>query len=94
MTLEFQELDYKKLSKFPDDLIAVKFPSEKLLDPIGVNGKRCFDLSYRLANKNLNLKFTAELIPWNKTFISDRLRKNVKEPDIFHKIMKGKSHKM
>jgi len=94
VTHEFQEPNYKNLSKFPDDLIAVKFPSEKLLDPIGFNRITGCDESHGLADKKLNLKYTAELIPWDKTFMSDLLRKNVKEQDIFDKSTKGKGRKI
>ncbi|WP_204328339.1 hypothetical protein, partial [Stenotrophomonas maltophilia] len=36
-THEFQEPDYRNIKELPKDLIAVSFPSERLLDRIGWN---------------------------------------------------------
>jgi hypothetical protein len=84
-THEFQEPDYNIITEFPKDLIAIEFPSERLLDRIGWNRKYGFDIRHGLAKQNLKLQFTAKNIPWNDTFLPDlikinrRIEKNRKE---------------
>lgn len=75
---EFQEPDYQNIKELPKDLIAVQFPSERLLDRIGWNRQHGFELTQGLAWKGLKLKFTAKPIPWGKTFLVNLIKSNLK----------------
>lgn len=84
-THEFQEPNYLNLKELPKDLIAVQFPSERLLDRIGWNRQYGFKLTHGLAKNGLKLKFTAKLIPWEKTFLVDLIKSNLKAEKNLHK---------
>lgn len=75
---EFQEPDYRNIKELPKDLIVVQFPSERLLDRIGWNRQYGFELSNGLAKQELKLQFAAKQIPWEKTFIPDLIKSNLK----------------
>jgi hypothetical protein len=77
-THEFQEPDYRKIKELPKDLIVVQFPSERLLDRIGWNRQYGFELSDTLAKQGLKLQFAAKQIPWEKTFLPDLIKSNLK----------------
>lgn len=77
-THEFQEPDYRIITKFPKDLIAVEFPFERLLDRIGWNRKYGFDIRQGLVKQGLKLQFTAKNVPWEKTFLVDLIKSNLK----------------
>jgi len=77
-THEFQEPDYLNLKELPKDLIAVRFPSERLLDRIGWNRKYGFELTHGLVKNGLKLQFAATNIPWKKTFLVDLIKNNLK----------------
>ncbi|MDV3950344.1 hypothetical protein CMT75_17660 [Elizabethkingia anophelis] len=82
-THEFQEPDYRNIKEIPEDLIIVQFPSEILLDRIGWNRERGFDLTFGLKDTELKLKFEAKQIPWEKTFATDLIKSNLRT-DINH----------
>ena len=77
-THEFQEPDYRTIKELPKDLIAVQFPSERLLDRIGWNRHYGFELTHGLAKQGLKLQFTAKQIPWEKTFLVGLIKSNLK----------------
>ncbi|MCT3639655.1 hypothetical protein HZR07_03425 [Elizabethkingia anophelis] len=78
-THEFQEPDYRTIKELPKDLIAVQFPSERLLDRIGWNRHYGFELTHGLAKQGLKLQFEAKQIPWEKTFLVGLIKSNLKE---------------
>lgn len=75
-THQFQEPDYNSIRAYPKDLIAVEFPSERLLDRIGWNRMYGFDIRHGLVKQGLKLQFTAKNIPWKETFIYDLIKLN------------------
>lgn len=77
-THEFQEPDYKTIKELPKDIIAVEFPSERILDRIGWNRKYGFEITNGLFNNNLKLQFAAKNVPWKKTFLVDLIEINLK----------------
>ena len=77
-THEFQEPDYRTIKEPPKDLIAVQFPSERLLDRIGWNRHYGFELTHGLAKQDLKLQFKAKQIPWEKTVLVDLMKSNLK----------------
>ncbi|WP_051959700.1 hypothetical protein [Sphingobacterium sp. ML3W] len=85
-THQFQEPDYRSIKELPKDIIAVKFPSEKLLDRIGWNRKHGFELTHALAKNGLKLQFTAKYIPWEKTFLVDLIKSNIKIEEKLKKV--------
>lgn len=85
-THEFQEPDYKNIKELPSDLIAVRFPSERLLDRIGWNRQYGFELIHGLADQGLKLQFEAKQIPWKKTFLVDLIKSNLKAEKNLQKI--------
>lgn len=78
-TLEFQEPDSLTIKEFPKDLMAVSFPSERMLDRIGWNRRYGLELTRELAMTGLKMKFTAKNIPWKKTFLADVIEKNLQK---------------
>ena len=74
-THEFEEPD-DQITEFPKDLLAISFPHEYKMDPIGFNRKLGLDLKYGLNPRELNLHFKAETIPWEKTFLTDLIEAN------------------
>lgn len=76
-THEFQKPDYLNIKEFPKDLIAVSFPSERLLDRIGWNRKYRLEITHGLAMNGLKLKFTAKNTPWKKTFLAEIIKHNI-----------------
>jgi len=105
-THEFQELNYDKITEFPKDLIAVQFPSQKDLDPIGWNRLGGWDLKDGLKQTGLKSHFKAETIPWEKTWLKEFVKINQatkkekpkntkpKSPSLPTKPSKGKGRKM
>lgn len=87
-THEFQEPDYRKIKELPKDLIAVRFPSERLLDRIGWNRQYGFELTHGLDKQGLKLQFEAKQIPWEKTFLVDLIKSNLKSEKNLQKIDK------
>lgn len=77
-TREFQEPDYLNLKELPKDLIAVSFPSERLLDRIGWNRKYGLEITHGLVRNGLKLQFAAKNVPWKKTFLVDLIKSNLK----------------
>jgi hypothetical protein len=77
-THQFQEPEYRLITEFPKNLIAVEFPSERLLDRIGWNRKYGLDIKHGLVNQGLKMQFTAKNIPWEKTFLVDLIKSNLK----------------
>lgn len=84
-THEFQEADYRLITEFPKDLIAVEFPSERLLDRIGWNRKYGFDIKHGLVKQGLKLQFTANNVHWEKTFLVDLIKSNLKAEKMLKK---------
>jgi len=102
---QFQEPDYRLITEFPKDLIAVEFPSERLLDRIGWNRKYGFEINHGLVKQGLKLQFIAKNVPWKKTFLVDLIKSNLKakkrlkkdaekQQPIPSKQSKQKGHKM
>lgn len=85
-TREFQEPDYQKIKELPKDIIAVRFPSERLLDRIGWNRQYGFELTYGLSKQGLKLQFKAKQIPWEKTFLVGLIKSNLKADKNLQKI--------
>lgn len=76
-THQFEEPDYLNIKEFPKDLIAMRFPSERLLDRIGWNRKYGLEITHGLAMNGLKLKFIAKNIPWEKTFLSKIIKQDI-----------------
>lgn len=75
-THEFQEPDYRNIKDLPKDIIAVEFPSERLLDRIGWNRKYGFDMKHGLRKNGLTMQFEARHVPWKETFLVDLIKSN------------------
>ena len=77
-TREFQESDYRNIKEFPKDLIAIQFPAERFLDKIGWNKQYGLVPTHGLAKQGLKLQSKAKQIPWEKTFVADLVKRNLK----------------
>jgi hypothetical protein len=77
-THEFQELDYDNITEFPKDLIAVQFPFQKELDPVGWNRTLGLDIKEDLKHINLKSHFEAQTVPWEKTGLEEVIKDNLK----------------
>ncbi|AZA85271.1 hypothetical protein H3Z85_00645 [Chryseobacterium indologenes] len=73
---EFRELDYANISSIPKDLIAIEFPFQTKLDPIGWNREGGWDLKSDLKWLGVQSHFEAKKILWEKTFIVDVIKEN------------------
>lgn len=73
---EFRELDYANISSIPKDLIAIEFPFQTKLDPIGWNREGGWDLKSDLKWLGVQSHFEAKKIPWEETFIVDVIKEN------------------
>ncbi|MDR6919514.1 hypothetical protein [Chryseobacterium sp. 2987] len=73
---EFRELDYDNLFSFPKDLIAVEFPFQTKLDPVGCSREEGWDLGMDLKLLGLKSHFEAKTIPWEQTYIVDIIKDN------------------
>lgn len=85
-THEFQEPDYRNIKELPKDLIAVSFPSERLLDRIGWNRQYGFELTHGLSKNGLKLQFEAKHVPWGKTFLVDLIKNDLNAEKSLQKI--------
>lgn len=74
---EFQELDYEKITALPKNIIAVSFPHESVLDPIGFNRKIGLDDTNGLKEKQLKPHSEAKLIDWKETGIGQIIKENL-----------------
>jgi len=103
---EFRELDYDKITDFPKDLIAVQFPFQKDLDPIGWNRHGGWDIKDDLKKIGVKSHFIAQTIPWQQTYLPEIIKENLKrqqkqakkqkpmiKPPV-NKSQKGKGRKM
>lgn len=93
-THEFQEPDYLNLKEFPKSLIAVQFPSERVLDRIGWNRQHGFHLNQGLGKQGMKLKFEAKQISWNKTFLAVLIKKNLTAEGKLQKTERKKGRKI
>lgn len=85
-THEFQELDYDSILEFPKNLIAVQFPFQRDLDPIGWNRNGGWNIKDDLKRIGLKSHFEAKTIPWKETSLPQVIRENLK-------VLKEKSSK-
>ncbi|AIM38393.1 hypothetical protein KO02_18130 [Sphingobacterium sp. ML3W] len=77
-TREFQELDYDSILEFPKDLIAVQFPFQRELDPIGWNRNGGWNIKEDLKRIGLKSHFEAKTIPWKETYLPQMITENLK----------------
>lgn len=73
---EFRDLDYENLLSVPKDLIAIEFPFQQNLDPIGWNRQNGWDILDDVKPKDLIPHFKAKIVPWEQTYIFDIIRDN------------------
>jgi len=74
---EFRELDYDKITEFPKDLIAVQFPFQKELDPIGWNRQGGWDIKDDLKKIGVKGHFNALTVPWQETYLPAIIKENL-----------------
>lgn len=79
-THEFQEIDIDTITEFPKDLIAVSFPHESILDPIGFNRLYRSDKFFGLKETNLKSYITAEQVAWKDMGLEETIKKNINKP--------------
>lgn len=78
-THEFQELeeDDYEITEFPKDLIAVQFPFQTVLDPIGWNIMGGWDIEDNLKWIGVKSHFEAKVIPWEETWVQYLIDENL-----------------
>lgn len=86
---EFEKLDFVNIKNIPEDIIAVSFPSERILDRIGWNRKFGFDLIHGLKIVGLTMDHKAKNIPWNRTPLPDIIRDNIERERKLKEIAKS-----
>lgn len=89
-TQTFQEVNLN-LKEIPEDLIVVKIPNERSLDPISQNKKDNIDTSSYLKKGGVSLRHKAMIIPWEHTLFADTIKQNkIQERKIEQNIKKKK----
>lgn len=97
---EFRALDYENITSIPTDLIAVAFPFQKILDPVGWNRQNGWYIKDDLKHIGVKGQFTAKEIDWNHTYIVDIIKDNLERNETISKKelkiepKKGKGRKM
>lgn len=97
---EFRALDYENITRIPTDLIAVAFPFQKVLDPVGWNRQNGWYIKDDLKHIGVKGKFKAKEIDWNHTYIVDIIKDNLERNETISKKElkiepnKGKGRKM
>ncbi|RZJ91610.1 MAG: hypothetical protein EOO20_04640 [Chryseobacterium sp.] len=97
---EFRALDYENITTIPTDLIAVAFPFQKILDPVGWNRQNGWYIKDDLKHIGVKGQFTAKEIDWNHTYIVDIIKDNLERNETISKKelkiepTKGKGRKM
>lgn len=98
---EFRDLDYEIITSIPKDLIAIEFPFQKVLDPVGWNRQGGWDIKEDLKHIGLKSHFTSKIVDWKQTFIVDIIKGNLErqkekeeKKDIKKEPKKGKGRKM
>ncbi|OJV54191.1 MAG: hypothetical protein BGO31_12615 [Bacteroidetes bacterium 43-16] len=89
-THEFQESDYINITETPKDLIAVEIPSQKDLDVLAWHDKEGKILGREELIGDLVLQFTAKVIPWKETFLSQVIERNILLSTNVQKYLSGK----
>lgn len=77
-THEFQEIDHQNITSLPKDLIAISFPHESVLDPVGYNRKGGWDEAEGLKVTNIKSHFEAKQVDWKETGIEATIQENIK----------------
>lgn len=80
-TRSFQEFNYHGITEYTKDVIAIEFPHEKFLDPIGYNNLIGLPEKSRLKELNLKSHFVASVIPWKQTPLEDIIQDNKKKQE-------------
>lgn len=76
-THEFQEINYDAIKAFPEDLIAIEFPHERMMDPVGVNRKGGWDDLFELKETPVKAHFIAKIVDWKDTDIRETIKENL-----------------
>jgi len=76
-THEFEKLDLANIKEIPKNIVAVSFPSERILDRIGWNKKFGFDPIHGLKLAGLTMHYKAKNVPWDKTPLPDIIHSNL-----------------
>lgn len=75
----FQEIDYEKVTEIPKDLLAIEFPHQRFLDPVGYNRKHGWELKACLKETGIHSHFTAKTLDWKDTRIHEVIADNLKK---------------
>ncbi|UIR57845.1 hypothetical protein LZQ00_08490 [Sphingobacterium sp. SRCM116780] len=102
-THRLQDLDYDNIREYPKDLVFVKVPFVRVLDPVGWNRKNGFRETDFLKELGLKLRFVGRIIPRQKVGIDELIARNQLDRPVKAKIelpqsdnfkKKGKGPKM
>lgn len=78
-TREFQEIDHLSITQLPTEIIVVKFPHLQELDRVGWNIKYGFAPFYCIKEKEFQMHFKAQTLPWEETNIPSSIRLNLEQ---------------
>ena len=81
-THAFEKLDFVNIKEIPRDVVAVTFPSERILDRIGWNRKYRFNIIHGLKIAGLKTHFEAKKVSWRQTPLLTIIRDNLKKQKI------------
>lgn len=84
-TKQFVVLDSDKVTSFPEHMVPVSFPHERILDPVGYNREYGLDESHGLKFTNIKSHFEAKIVDWKDTHFLNILKKNINQQQQQHK---------
>src|SRR5690606_34030196 len=79
-TRTFQEVSLS-IKEIPEDLIVVRIPEQRTLDPIACNRDLDMNKSDLLKKEGVRLNYEAKVIPWHQTRFAETVKRN-KEQNI------------
>lgn len=72
---ELEQIDYSKLTGYPENQIIVEFPWKYALDPVSFVKTR--NLPSEFLPADLRLQYHARVVPWEETRVIEHIKKNV-----------------
>lgn len=80
---EYQEVDNEHIIFVPEDLIAISFPVESILDPVGFNRANNLPETAGLKGTNIRSHFEAKVVEWKDTGIEWVIERNLEKQDCY-----------
>jgi len=74
---ELGRIDYESITEIPKDLIVIKIPNIKTLDPVGWNRQQGYDLKNGIERSGFQMTFKAKTGKWEDIYVPQKIKENV-----------------